>query len=61
MGSSVREIGWEAFENCNIDTIVCCPQVPPKLYNSFDRFGNLIVPTGCEKAYANSDWGRYLL
>jgi hypothetical protein len=60
IGSSVREIGEEAFKNRNIDTIVCRPQVPPKLNNSFVRFENLIVPTGCEEAYANSDWGQYL-
>ena len=60
IGSSVSEIGKEAFKNCNIDTIVCCPQVPPKLNNSFGKFENLIVPTGCEEAYANSDWGKYL-
>ena len=60
IGSSVREIGVEAFNSFNIDTIVCCPQVPPKLNNSFGKFENLIVPTGCEEAYANSDWGQYL-
>ena len=60
IGRSVREIGVETFKNCNIDTIVCCTQVPPKLNNSFGRFENLIIPTGCEDAYANSDWGQYL-
>ena len=60
IGKSVSEIGEAAFKGCNIDTIVCCPQVPPKLNNSFGEFENLIVPTGCEEAYANSDWGQYL-
>ena len=60
IGKGVSEIGTDAFKNCNINTIVCCPKVPPKLKNSFDKFENLIVPTGCEEAYANSDWGKYL-
>ena len=57
---SVTRIGKSAFKECNIDTIVCCPKIPPKINDSFDRFENLIVPTGCEEAYANSDWGQYL-
>ena len=60
IGKSVSEIGKQAFKECNIDTIVCCPKIPPKINDSFDRFENLIVPTGCEEAYANSDWGKYL-
>jgi hypothetical protein len=53
-------IGGVAFQRCNIETIVCCPKIPPKINDSFDKFENLIVPTGCEEAYANSDWGKYL-
>lgn len=60
IGKGVSEIGKEAFMGCNIDTIVCCTEIPPKTNDSFDRFENLIVPTGCEEAYANSDWGQYL-
>ena len=60
IGKSVSEIGKHAFKGCNIDTIVCYPKIPPKINDSFDRFENLIVPTGCEEAYANSDWGQYL-
>ena len=60
IGKGVSVIGEDAFQGCNIDTIVCCAKIPPKLYNSFDKFENLIVPTGCEEAYANSDWGKYL-
>ena len=60
IGKSVSEIGKEAFMGCNIDTIVCYPKIPPKINDSFDRFENLIVPTGCEESYANSDWGQYL-
>jgi hypothetical protein len=60
IGKSVSKIGKEAFKGCNIDTIVCYPKIPPKINDSFDRFENLIVPTGCEEAYANSDWGQYL-
>ena len=60
IGRGVSEIGKEAFKDCNIDTIVCCPEIPPKINDSFIKFENLIVPTGCEKAYANSDWGKYL-
>ena len=58
IGNSVSEIGEFAFKGCNLETIVCYPKIPPKLNNSFDKFDNLIVPTGCEEAYANSDWGR---
>jgi hypothetical protein len=60
IGKSVSEIGKKAFKECNIDTIVCCPKIPPKIDDSFGKFENLIVPTGCEEAYANSDWGEYL-
>ena len=60
IGKSVSEIGEEAFKGCNINTIVCYPKIPPKIDNSFGKFENLIVPTGCEAAYANSDWGQYL-
>ena len=60
IGKSVSEIGKQAFKECNIYTIVCCPEIPPKLNDSFDGFENLIVPTGCEEAYANSDWGQYI-
>lgn len=60
IGKSVSEIGKKAFKECNIDTIVCCPKIPPKIDDSFGKFENLIVPTGCEEAYANSDWGKYL-
>ena len=60
IGKGVSEIGADAFKGCNIDTIVCRPEVPPKIDDSFDKFENLIVPTGCEEAYANSDWGQYL-
>ena len=60
IGKGVSEIGEYAFKNCSIDTIVCCPKIPPKINDSFDRFENLIVPTGCEEAYANSYWGQYL-
>ena len=60
IGKGVSEIGKEAFQCCNIDTIVCYPTVPSKINNSFDKFENLIVPIGCEEAYANSDWGKYL-
>ena len=60
IGKSVSEIGKQAFKECNIDTIVCCSKIPPKIDDSFCKFENLIVPTGCEEAYANSDWGQYL-
>lgn len=60
IGKSVRVIFEEAFGGCNIDTIVCCPKMPPKIYGSLGKFNNLVVPTGCEEDYANSDWGQYL-
>jgi hypothetical protein len=60
IGKSVRVIFDQAFICCNIDTIVCCPKVPPKIYKTFGEINKIIVPTGCEEAYANSDWGKYL-
>ena len=68
IGKNVREIGLKAFQGCpNIDTIICRATTPPKLYissdsttSSFKKFETLVVPTGCEEAYANSDWGYYL-
>ena len=60
VGKHVNELGEYAFGLTNLETIVCYPQIPPKLNDSFYGFENLIVPTGCEEAYANSDWGQYL-
>ena len=60
IGKSVSKIEEKSFKGCNIETIVCCPKIPPKINDSFDKFENLIVSTGCEEAYANSDWGQYL-
>ena len=47
--------------------IICRATTPPKLYISSDstpasfyKFKTLVVPTGYEEAYANSDWGYYL-
>jgi hypothetical protein len=60
IGKGVRVIFDQAFLCCNIDTIVCCPKMPPKIYGSLGKFNNLVVPTGCEEDYANSDWGQYL-
>ena len=37
IGKSVSEIGKQAFKECNIDTIVCCPKIPPKINDSFDK------------------------
>ena len=67
IGKNVRKIDMKAFQGCsNIDTIICCATTPPKLYISSDstcssikKFEILVVPTGCEEAYANSDWGKY--
>jgi len=56
----VRAIGDRAFQGCNIETIVCCPKIPPAILNSFDEFENLIVPIGSEESYANSNWGEYI-
>ena len=68
IGKNVQKIGMKAFQGCsNIDTIICRATTPPKLYissdsttSSFKKFETLVVPTGCEEAYANSDWGYYL-
>jgi hypothetical protein len=46
--------------DATIDTVVCRSQVPPKINGSFSGIEKLIVPKGCEEAYANSDWGKYL-
>ena len=47
--------------------IICRATTPPKLDmasdstpTSFEEFKTLVVPTGCEEAYTNSDWGYYL-
>ena len=60
IGKSVCVIFENAFWGCNIDTIICYPKTPPKIYKSFEKFNKIIVPTGYEEAYANSDWGEYL-
>lgn len=68
IGKNVKEIGDAAFEGCsNINMIICRATTPPQLYKpsdstptSFDKFKTLVVPTGCEEAYTNSDWGYYL-
>ena len=68
IGKNVRKISWKAFQGCsNIDMIICRATTPPELVlssdsmsSSFQKFETLVVPTGCEEAYANSDWGQYL-
>ena len=47
--------------------IICRATTPPKLDmasdstpTSFEEFKTLVVPTGCEEAYTNSEWGYYL-
>ena len=74
IGKSVRSIGEKAFWGNNIDTIICRAENPPTLYEkysesedkyqyeltSFEKFDTLIVPIGCEEAYNESDWGRYI-
>ena len=48
--------------------IICRATTPPKLDwflsdstpTSFEKLETLVIPTGCEEAYANSDWGYYL-
>lgn len=57
---SVTTIGEGAFRECNIETIVCCPKIPPAILNPFDEFENLIAPIGSEESYANSNWGKYI-
>ena len=62
IGDSVTTIGNGAFVGCSdIDMIICHATTPPKLTpTSFNKFKILVVPTGCEEVYANSDWGHYL-
>ena len=68
IGKNVKEIAETAFNECyNVDMIICRATTPPKLYSSRDsmsspswQFKTLVVPIGCEEAYANSDWGIIL-
>ena len=68
IGKNVNYIGEYAFSGCDINTIICRAENPPSLYKeelyehptSFERFETLIVPTGCEDAYYQSNWGRYI-
>ena len=68
IGKNVKNIGDVAFNGCsNINMVICRATTPPKLQlsydltpTSFEKFETLVVPTGCEEAYANSAWGYYL-
>ena len=59
IGKNVFEIGARAFEGCKIDTLVCYPKIPPRLNEDVGQFKNIIVQTGYENAYYNSDWRKY--
>jgi hypothetical protein len=44
-----------------LSTIICKAETPPILErDAFPEFETLIVPEGCEEAYANSDWKEFL-
>ena len=66
---SVISIGKEAFRAClSLKTVICKAEIPPKLeisrdgiINTFPNFDTLIIPKGCEKAYLNSDWKKYIV
>ena len=68
IGKNVIYIGEYAFYGCDINTIICRAENPPRLYKnkwdeyprSFGSFETLIIPTGCEDAYYQSNWGRYI-
>jgi hypothetical protein len=64
IGNGVTMIGKHAFANCSsIKTIICKAIIPPKLHRllrAFPKFETLVVPKGCEEAYANSDWKMYI-
>ena len=65
ISSSVTFIGDWAFSYCsNLKTIICKASTPPILSGvAFDEIpadATIIIPTGCEKAYMNSDW-KYLI
>ena len=60
IGKSVTSIGEKAFMCTDLEIVISYPIIPPEIYNSFIGFDKLIVPTGCEEAYANSNWGLYI-
>ena len=64
IGEGVESIGSWAFADCNnIVYIVCKPTMPPKLGGDLFNFAlnvKINIPNGCEKAYLNSDWRKYL-
>ncbi len=68
IGNSVTEIGACAFRDCWwLKTVICKTQNPPALESeilggdTFTKFETLIVPEGCEEAYLNSDWRKYIV
>ena len=73
LGENVSNIGEEAFySNSNaLKTVTCKAENPPMLeetcdgrgnytLNTFGEFDTLIIPNGCELAYAKSDWNRFI-
>lgn len=76
LGRNVSEIGKKAFcpvefnFSC-LKTVICKAEIPPKLeetykgegcyyLETFGSFETLIVPNGCEGAYTQSDWNRFI-
>lgn len=61
--NSVTSIGWWVFSDCiSLKTVICKAEIPPKLgRDALPEFETLIVPEGCEEAYLNSDWRKYIV
>ena len=65
-----RPVGFNFTGHC-LKTVICKAEIPPKIeetdkgegcyyLETFGSFETLIVPNGCEEAYAQSDWNRFI-
>ena len=62
---STTLIGDRVFNNCRcLKTINCRATTPPKLgegvFNGIPEDAVFVITEGCEEAYMNSDWSKYL-
>lgn len=72
IGKNVKLIEPNAFSGCGkIDTLICKPQKPPIIseievssytyrVDIFDDVDTIILPSGCERLYTESLWGRII-
>ena len=62
---TINAIGYRAFENCNLNELICMAVTPPKLDGdafNLATIGKIVVPTGTLSSYKNTEgWNKFTL